>query len=122
MPWDWVGFKEVAERLAVSSDEGDQRTAISRAYYFAHHRACEYCSEVLNETLPRDGRRHQVVIDLLDQGNVAESIVAGKLKRIRSERTKADYDRRYERPIERSVNLAMADSLSVAEDLQKLKA
>ena len=34
MPFDWMEYLSLAQRLAVNGDEASKRTAISRAYYF----------------------------------------------------------------------------------------
>ena len=45
MPFDWTGYRSVAESLKDKGDEASHRSAISRAYYYAYHQAVNFLAE-----------------------------------------------------------------------------
>lgn len=90
--FDWAEFLMLAERLAErGADEATLRTAISRAYYAAYHRASAYVRA--NALVPARARlTHQRVWEafaLVNDPRHAEVAVRGD--RLRRLRTSADY-------------------------------
>lgn len=88
-----VDFCDLASELAKSDSPAKLRTAISRAYYAAHHVGANLLRN-LGFTLERTGKAHTQVQHRLLGCGVANKDVrkAGvKLGGLQSERTKADY-------------------------------
>lgn len=91
--FDWADYLTLAERLASSSDEASQRSAISRAYYAAFHAAARYVARTKPEVeIPRDGRKHQVVWTALKDGTRQERGAKAWGIKLRGKRTQADYE------------------------------
>jgi len=92
--FDWNGFLDLAERLAQGDDEASHRTAISRAYYFAFHRARLF---VLSRgvALPRTGEAHDVVWEVLACAGKGLRGAAAMGLGLRKMRRKSDYDREF---------------------------
>jgi hypothetical protein len=82
-------FLAVAQRLAQnSSDEGSERSAISRAYYAAFHGAREYC-RATGVGVPTSNT-HVEVRRCLEANNQHD--IAADLRILHTWRTYADYD------------------------------
>lgn len=87
----------VAERLALSrgAQEGDFRSAVSRAYYGAFHLAADFLSS-LGCSVPKGAAAHGWIPQVLLSGGCQEAIEAGRLLRdLHTDRITADY--RWER-------------------------
>ncbi|MBI3947650.1 MAG: hypothetical protein HY321_17145 [Armatimonadetes bacterium] len=94
---DPVCFLDVARALLLPGGPGETRTAISRAYYAAHHFSAAILRG-LDLVLPSDqvGRRpgddHVFVqICWLHSGDGEVARVGGQLANLRADRTRADY-------------------------------
>lgn len=103
--FDWQDYHLLARELLSVADsssikEAMLRSAVSRAYYAAYHRACDYLREVNEYPTDQDlqanrNRSHQVIIDIFI-GNAARpgwKKVGKKLRRLKDFRRRADYDK-----------------------------
>lgn len=92
MPFDWGDFLDLARRLADNENsEADLRSAISRAYYAAFHKARTQLI-IEGEVLPKDGTAHDFVWRRYRNapGQIRNSIGIN-LERLKKKRTDADY-------------------------------
>jgi uncharacterized protein (UPF0332 family) len=90
----WDDYLQLAEELhesdSTSVTEARERTATSRAYYAAFHRALEHAPKRI-KTAQRD--KHRKLIDHYKKGYTeTERAVGRKLKMLRDNRNAADYD------------------------------
>ena len=103
--FDWEDYHLLARELLSLADsssikEAMFRSAVSRAYYAAYHRACDYLREVNEYPSDQDlqanrNRSHQVIIDIFI-GNTARpgwKRIGKKLSRLKDFRRRADYDK-----------------------------
>lgn len=93
-------FFDVAVRLAESSKEADQRSAISRAYYSTLHGTLAALPEDRRSNQDFSGSSHEAVIAAAKgygnsvpplPGRGAAIRIADKLSRLKAKRRKADY-------------------------------
>jgi uncharacterized protein (UPF0332 family) len=112
--FDWMEFLNLADELAVdtalqSTIDAKLRSAISRAYYAVFHRA-------KTKFLPARATgfgSHNEVIDLLERSDdLTRRQLGVGLKRLKNNRTKADYD-----DIVRNMPALAEDSLVAAREL-----
>jgi uncharacterized protein (UPF0332 family) len=88
-------FLKLAETLAEGSTEAEWRTAISRAYYAAFHVACEQLVSLGFRVPHRSEQSHAYAWRRWSNAGRAEAERAGSdLNGLRSDRNKADYDRK----------------------------
>jgi len=98
MAFDWGEFLKLASDLVTKTDSADPsparyRSAISRAYYSAFHRAVSYVRNVKGDDVPSDGRAHDEIWRNLRDSNRKEERAAGeKGYRLKLQRRQADYD------------------------------
>lgn len=87
--FSWRDFLDLARSLADPriADEARYRSAISRAYYAAHHAACRFLRRE-GVTLPKTAEAHEIAIRELERRN---RNAGGHLSRLRQKRTWADY-------------------------------
>jgi uncharacterized protein (UPF0332 family) len=89
---DETGFLDVADDLSTGSREADWRTAISRAYYAAFHKA----RRLLRRSgfgVPRGEQAHAYLWLRLSNAQHAEVVEAGQtLNDLRRARNNADYE------------------------------
>jgi uncharacterized protein (UPF0332 family) len=92
MPFNWSDYRIVAATLSQNTDEGSQRTAISRAYYCAYHQALSHIQEHSSGFQYSEGRpaHDQVWREFEDKGRSYWEVwdKGNKLKRLRVD---ADY-------------------------------
>ncbi len=90
---NWRDYLVLAENLEQTPDEAHQRSAISRAYYSAYHRALAYCETALPSVrIPETGEAHDLVWRSLGtSGRKQERNASVKGDRLRAARRKADY-------------------------------
>jgi hypothetical protein len=87
-------FMALADRLAISSEEADLRTAVGRAYYSAFHVSKELI-ESCGIVLPQSAEAHaKVVFCLKNAGNEDLDRAGTALGELRESRNDADYDLR----------------------------
>ena len=87
-----VDFLDLAEHLLSHGTEAALRTAVSRAYYGAFHRAVLLIRE-MGVALPIGPESHQKVRFCLMEAGDASSLYAGDmLQSLRQDRNVADYD------------------------------
>jgi uncharacterized protein (UPF0332 family) len=100
MSFDWTTYFELSKALyqeATTSGavlvEAKLRSAISRAYYAAHHNSARYVETTQKGVyLSRTGKAHREVVDYLKASKKSEDRQAGVLlDRVLSAREKADY-------------------------------
>lgn len=118
MDWDWLGYRQFAEKNRGSFDECDQRNCISRGYYFAFHRACEYIKETTGESPPRKNS-HEWAIKLLKDGTAKEKDEGDRLEMLRGYRNQADYNKRFKDVTIRAkyVSQTLADADKLVKNL-----
>lgn len=92
--FDWDEYLQLAEELHESDSpsvgEASERTATSRAYYAAFHRALEYAPKRVR-TARRD--KHRKLIDHYKKGHSkTERAVGRQLEMLRDNRNAADYE------------------------------
>lgn len=95
--FDWLGFLDVARRLADADEAGeaDRRTALSRAYYAAFNHARSYLARIDPVlVIPKTGAAHEFVPEHLKQRNRSKQAqnAARKLEHLKRLRKWADYD------------------------------
>jgi uncharacterized protein (UPF0332 family) len=85
-------FLAVAIRLTAGREDGDWRSAVSRAYYAVFHTARSLLTE-LGFSVPREDRAHKYLSFRLMNATVGQTARAGNdLDNLRTERNRADYD------------------------------
>jgi len=88
-------FIEIAGKLVanpIGNEAARNRTAISRAYYGAFHRAVEFLAR-FHVTIPSNPNSHHEVYRKLYQTNIPRAREAAHLLNdLRGERNRADYD------------------------------
>jgi len=105
MSFDWDDFMKLAGLLApgaattifVDSSHGEacQRTAVSRAYYAAFHKTCEFLRQHpgYKNKIPQGPNAHTKVPELMRTSQKREwQKVGNKLRILREDRNKVDYD------------------------------
>ena len=107
MKFDWSGYLDLANELAIVSDrdsvktiEAKLRSSISRAYYAAFCLARNYLRDYLDDTRLSKARvdyvnEHQYVAEEFknyDSRNTNMIEIGKSLSRLRALRNKADYD------------------------------
>jgi len=118
MAWDWAEYRSFAERLRHSDSECDLRNAISRGYYFAHHRASEHLHSAYGTRMPNVDR-HRWVISQFEMGSREEQIIALRLLDVRNLRNQADYDDQVSE-LQKKANLALSMVDRIDSALKKL--
>jgi len=94
-PFDWSQYLVLAKDLSTRSDEAALRSAISRAYYAAYHRAKTFCASkaILITTSGGNSDHH----DLWETCGKRAGITFAKVHtigtRLKRKRKNADYDR-----------------------------
>jgi uncharacterized protein (UPF0332 family) len=117
MPFEWISFLNVAERLIAAPEAGIEeayfRSAVSRTYYGLFG--------TVRQTVEKKGQRfspiniHSQVIKFLKRSkNPLERKIGAELDRLRKERVKADY--------EAGVTLTKPDALQIQAMAKRLKA
>jgi len=97
MSWDWADFLKLAEGLyrdpeQPGPEEACYRTAISRAYYAAHHSARELATRKDGIKLPDSGAAHgDLIRHFQSSPHRPRRRIGNRLDRLRSYRTSADY-------------------------------
>jgi uncharacterized protein (UPF0332 family) len=115
---DGRDFLRVARTLALSRDEADIRSAVSRAYYAAFH-AARVLLKALGFVVPRADRAHEYLYRRLNNCGHGPAADAGRaLHALRQLRNKADYD--VEMPLPVPAGSAVADADSVFQTLDAL--
>ncbi|HEY1860960.1 MAG TPA: HEPN domain-containing protein [Gemmataceae bacterium] len=85
-------FLTLADSLLAGGTEAEWRTAVSRAYYAAFHVARELMLD-LGFAVPRGDRAHGYLwLRLSNSGDASIQIAGHRLKDVRGERNRADYD------------------------------
>ena len=85
-------FFELSQRLASGTTAAEMRTATSRAYYAAFHKASELMRSI-GILLPLGPECHTKVLHLLSHSEDADVVTAGsRLTALRSARNAADYE------------------------------
>ncbi|CAE6723461.1 hypothetical protein [Candidatus Nitrotoga fabula] len=105
-------LKHALELASHHSDEITQRNVISRAYYAAYHRACEFIKP--ERQMLGDAGMHKQYITQLNQGKSCsiERKIGGKIKTMHVRRITADYRIREDVP-----NSNVAIQISAAKEL-----
>lgn len=87
-------YLHLAETLATASGEAEQRSAISRAYYAAYHRALEQAAYLGLNTAPDECESHHQACwrAYLRERNRARRKVGESGSRLRGLRNDADYE------------------------------
>jgi uncharacterized protein (UPF0332 family) len=103
--FDWQDYYLLARELlslaeSSSLKEAMVRSAVSRAYYAAYHRACDYLREVGEYPSDQDrqtneNRSHQVIIKVFINGTARPGWkkIGKKLGVLKSFRRRADYEK-----------------------------
>lgn len=88
-PQDFLDFARSLQR----DNETDDRVCIGRAYYAAMHKALEYALKSGYQYNPKEaGGTHSNLISYFErQGGEALLVVADLLKKLKHQRTQADY-------------------------------
>ena len=121
--FDWEEYLELAGELAGRrGDVGAERSAISRAYYAAFHKAAEYLT-ARGERLTFTGDDHTFVWDWFFQpGASAMSLRIGSNgHRLRRARRRADYDPSPFRNLSSEARTAVALAQAILADLPALR-
>ncbi len=98
MSFDWSHYLDLAIDLlnqAGSSKQRDAhlRSSISRAYYATYHKSRQHLKDKWGMAVSKGADTHrQVRFEFLNKGQYS---IAKKLKRMRVDRNKADYDDKF---------------------------
>ncbi len=88
-------FLEVAEDLMQATTEAAWRSAVSRAYYSAFHKARDLLGD-LGFAVPRADQAHAYLwLRLANCGDPGVQVAGSELNRLRRERNRADYEKAY---------------------------
>lgn len=124
MTFDWFGYWQVAYGLidGIDNREARVRSAISRAYYFAFHRALAYLEE--RESFDRETQSeslHRAVVDCYIGHERHEYQKIGlNLNRLRTRRGEADYDAQLEIDSVKEAQTLMDIATDVADKVGRL--
>ena len=119
MPFSWVDYLSLAERLLPGTDEADRRTAISRAYYAVFNLANAWLES--RRPLPLTvGGRHEQVWAEFNKGSAAAQQVARNGERLKQRRVKADYRVPYEGDLAFEAATAVTLSRKVSRAIETL--
>jgi uncharacterized protein (UPF0332 family) len=117
-PFDWVGFINLAEELAKRTDEASLRSAISRAYYYAYHRAL---SRAVRNGYSRvsDESSHRQLWQFYSAASSQSTCqrIAQMAFRLKDQRQRADYDQEFIRIADE-----VPDLLAEVKDFDRLLA
>ena len=91
----WSHFLHLAERLLLTSGEAAERSAISRAYYFAFHSARERALERGLTLVAGEPSHQQVWRFYTESPDIDCKQIGVNGDRLRGRRNKADYDLPY---------------------------
>jgi uncharacterized protein (UPF0332 family) len=112
---DETGFLELADELSTGSRQADWRTAISRAYYAAFHKA----RSLLRQSgfrVPNAEQAHAYLwLRLSNSGHPDVSNAGARLNRLRSMRNWADYD--FDQPLDAAAAIL---HVGIATDIVQL--
>jgi uncharacterized protein (UPF0332 family) len=112
---DETGFLELADELSTGSREADWRTAISRAYYAAFHKARTLFRQV-GFRVPGAERAHAYLwLRLSNSGHLDVNKAGDQLNNLRSMRNLADYD--FDQPLDGAASI---EQVGVALDIVQL--
>lgn len=109
MPFDWVEYLTLAQRLATENGEASQRSAISRAYYAIYHAARSSLEETENFQFSHNNPAHKQVWDAYRRKGRTHTAVGLNGDRLRLNRTQADYESEIEH-----LSILVDDSLDKA--------
>ena len=112
--FDGVRYLELAEELAGRREEACKRSAVSRAYYCVFHHARKLV-EREGFAIPRMGRAHDEVWDVLDAFGKQRTVIAHAGVTLRILRRAADYERVFG-----GLDLSTARAISLARRTMKL--
>ncbi len=119
MAFDWLEFLNLAEQLSRNADEASQRSAISRAYYFAFH-AANNRAVANNYRRPDDGTAHNSLWSHYERNvNPDCRRVAFLGKRLHEKRVRADYNGTYIR-ISEEMGTVLIDAKRCASMIEAL--
>ena len=95
MSFDWSDYLDLAQDLFTQSanapyTDASLRSAISRAYYAAYHKARTRLYDKWGIAVPADASAHSAVRREFKQKN--QKLIATTLDRMRIDRNKADYN------------------------------
>jgi uncharacterized protein (UPF0332 family) len=118
---DETGFLNVADTLSTGGTEADWRSAISRAYYAAFHKARSFLLRC-GFQVPRGDQAHAYLWLRLSNAGHPDVMSAGRdLNHLRGLRNLADYD--FDTPIEQLEALDLVqratDIIQLLDDLAK---
>ena len=120
MAFDFREFLAVAERLAASNDEGDQRSAISRAYYAVFHRARDLV-RTENYYPGRTRLDHRGVWSALkEDADVARANIGERGQRNHRARLNADYDRQFPGKLPQRTRQLVDEAKALVEAIDRL--
>lgn len=112
---DETGFLDVADALSTGSHESEWRSAISRAYYAAFHKARRLLRQS-GFNVPRGDQSHAYLWFRLSNAGQPDVMDAGtELGRLRSARNWADYD--FDVPVD---SWTAIDHVRIAADIIEL--
>jgi hypothetical protein len=121
MSYSWSDFDALAGWLAENRpDEASQRSAISRAYYYAYHRAAEYVSA--NGLGPETDyiSHHEVWSAIRDSGRAGCRVLADRGFSLRNVRNWADYRLHFPTNLQKQAIDAIAEARDIARLIDTL--
>ncbi|MBR4448366.1 hypothetical protein [Methanobrevibacter sp.] len=112
--FDWKKNADVGVHLmSFSNKEEYQRSSISRFYYSCFGPSKEYYEESFRRILSRNNPHATLITELKNSPFIEEQQLGKKLKKLRSQRNRADYS-------EKSQDFPVAESKRIVEDIFKL--
>lgn len=112
---DETGFLELADELSTGSRQADWRTAISRAYYAAFHKACMLLRQGGFRVPDAEQAHAYLWLRLSNSGHPVVNNAGKDLYELRRMRNWADYD--FRRPLD---GAAAIDHVGIATDIIQL--
>src|SRR3989338_5973911 len=88
-----IGYLKLAKKLAVINDEASMRSAVSRAYYAAFHKAKLFAeNDGIGAKFSSDAKAHREVVEFLKKhADLGKRLLSPKLNRLRINRNTCDY-------------------------------
>lgn len=120
--FNWREYLQLAEHWATLPEEGNQRSAVSRAYYAVFCSCRNWIREHRPEvSLTNRGSVHQEVWKLFEySGDKQLERIGQTLKRLRRARNQADYDDEAQF-LSQSINQSLQDAELIFNLLSQLK-
>lgn len=118
--FDWKKNEDVGIHLMnYSSDEEYQRSSISRFYYACFGSSREYYEKAFRRILSTKDAHKTLIIELKNSPFIEEQHLGKKLKKLRAQRNRADYNKKSQNFAVEKSKRTVEDIFSILSDLKK---